>query len=749
MPKVSVIIPVYNVEKYLRECLDSVVNQTLSDIEIICVNDCSPDNSLAILEEYKAKDNRIKIIDLKENGGLGNARNVAIKEVTAETIMFLDSDDWFELNACELAYNQITKNNNDFVIFGTYIHSMNTNKKRNCVEKLSQFNEIKGKTKAKLFEIKTPYFGNAECWYKIYNTKFYKENNLEFDRGAFEDQRFNVKILTLAKSVSVLDEPLYNYRRRDDSITAISSNWKDFVSAKKRAYELMKTIELPSKRTQKLFVACLVESMLFYFSRYTKIDENILGEFYIELHKFFSQLKAENDFSEIKNYIDYAIFDLIAKNETYRKFKIKKLLYVDMFSARYNGSYLRIVIFGIKLKKRLKKIRKSKLMSICSANMHFNDLKIDVLNKVANNSECYKTFSKTNNSNEILLNSINGLGKFHFISNMGNLGDIAIACSCYQFFDANNLEYKVVDMSRKKERKINKPFNLVYGGGGIFVKYYKKSYQNILKVFKSKNLKQAVILPISLYDCPDVLETFDERFTVYCREQQTYDYCVANNKKAKFILADDMVFGLNLEFYYEDKYDKENLEKFFKKRDVSKLAYLKEKVYPYFIKTLEILNFVKMNKTQNVGYFYRIDNESTNDFDTKDSLVDISLAANTNCADKALCVMFLRQFLKTLDAFSTIVTDRLHVGICAMLLGKNVYMLDNSYKKLSNVYNKSMLNNSKVRLVSNIEELNEISSKNEKYHEKIEDYSFSDFIAEWASIKNEFGPEKGFWRKNV
>ena len=118
MPKVSVIIPVYNVEKYLRQCLDSVVNQTLEDIEIICVNDCSPDNSLSILKEYANKDNRIKIIDLKENVGPGIAKNKALDIANGEYIMLLDPDDWYEPDACKLAYNQIKKNNNDWVTFG-------------------------------------------------------------------------------------------------------------------------------------------------------------------------------------------------------------------------------------------------------------------------------------------------------------------------------------------------------------------------------------------------------------------------------------------------------------------------------------------------------------------------------------------------------------------------------------------------------------------------------------------------------
>ena len=98
MAKVSVLIPVYNVEKYLRQCLDSVVNQTLHDIEIICVNDCSPDNSLSILKEYAQKDDRIKIIDLKERIWTGNNRNLSLTKVTSEYIMFLDSDDYIDNN---------------------------------------------------------------------------------------------------------------------------------------------------------------------------------------------------------------------------------------------------------------------------------------------------------------------------------------------------------------------------------------------------------------------------------------------------------------------------------------------------------------------------------------------------------------------------------------------------------------------------------------------------------------------------
>jgi glycosyltransferase involved in cell wall biosynthesis len=114
MPKVSIVIPVYNVEKYLRQCLDSVVNQTLKDIEIICVNDGSTDNSLQILEEYANKDDRIKIIN-KDNGGLSSARNAGLEIATGVYIGFVDSDDYIEIETYNEAY-KLTSNN--------YYHSL-------------------------------------------------------------------------------------------------------------------------------------------------------------------------------------------------------------------------------------------------------------------------------------------------------------------------------------------------------------------------------------------------------------------------------------------------------------------------------------------------------------------------------------------------------------------------------------------------------------------------------------------------
>ena len=116
MPAISVIIPIYNVEKYLRRCLDSVLNQTFSDWQAICVNDGSPDNSAAILDEYAARDSRFKIIT-KKNGGLSDARNAGMQVADGDFILFLDSDDFIHPQTMEIAYFLATRDGSDIVSF--------------------------------------------------------------------------------------------------------------------------------------------------------------------------------------------------------------------------------------------------------------------------------------------------------------------------------------------------------------------------------------------------------------------------------------------------------------------------------------------------------------------------------------------------------------------------------------------------------------------------------------------------------
>ena len=116
MPKYSIVIPVYNVEKYLHQCLNSVINQTYKNLEIICINDGSKDNSLIILNEYLQKDNRIVIVNQK-NSGVSSARNKGIRLSTGDFISFIDSDDYLDLNVYEKCVQRIISDNSDIIIF--------------------------------------------------------------------------------------------------------------------------------------------------------------------------------------------------------------------------------------------------------------------------------------------------------------------------------------------------------------------------------------------------------------------------------------------------------------------------------------------------------------------------------------------------------------------------------------------------------------------------------------------------------
>ena len=115
---VSIIIPVYNVDQYLSKCLDSVIHQTYHNLEIICVNDASSDNSLEILKEYASEDNRIKILNNAHNKGLASSRNIALKAVRGDFVLFVDSDDWIDVDTIEHCVENIKRTRADFIAFG-------------------------------------------------------------------------------------------------------------------------------------------------------------------------------------------------------------------------------------------------------------------------------------------------------------------------------------------------------------------------------------------------------------------------------------------------------------------------------------------------------------------------------------------------------------------------------------------------------------------------------------------------------
>lgn len=217
MPKISVIVPVYNVENYLRGCLDSIINQSFKDLEIICVNDGSTDNSGTILQEYADKDSRIKIIN-KENGGLSSARNVGIMAATGDFLGFVDSDDWIDLDFYEKLYNAAVKYDADIAcanLLRVYKH------KSTYYIKYRRYKCTK-KVRLKYEWAKLP--DNSYVMNKIYERRKLQKTGILFEEGiTFEDMEFSHNVLYSFNNMVTVPGTCYNYRDNPYSIVNIRS----------------------------------------------------------------------------------------------------------------------------------------------------------------------------------------------------------------------------------------------------------------------------------------------------------------------------------------------------------------------------------------------------------------------------------------------------------------------------------------------------------------------------------------------
>ena len=228
---ISVIIPVYNVEKYLIECLDSVCNQTFRDLEIICVNDGSTDNSLNILQRYAKRDSRIKIIS-QENEGLGSARNTGLTHANGEYVCFIDSDDFLFNDSIEKMYINVQSNNSDLVIFRFNLFDEGQFSPGGFgLDKMFGNRDYLNFTFNYKNLVKFLLNANFAVWSKLYKREFLEEYNFTFPVGiAYEDVLFHVKTLIKADSISFVPEFLYNYRSsNEDSIMHNNDNIWDIL----------------------------------------------------------------------------------------------------------------------------------------------------------------------------------------------------------------------------------------------------------------------------------------------------------------------------------------------------------------------------------------------------------------------------------------------------------------------------------------------------------------------------------------
>lgn len=211
-PLISVIVPIYNVEKYLNECIDSIIRQTYTNLEIILVNDGSTDSCAKICDSYKKKDSRIKVIH-KENGGVSSARNIGLRKSNGIYISFVDSDDWIEPNYYEKMLKVALENDLDVVQCSYFRITCNNKEYINLSN-----NEIKSNKKEYLYQILNVQSGVGFCHMKLYKKDIIKDVLFDENLKVCEDALFNIKISYNINKFSIISDALYNYRINENSV---------------------------------------------------------------------------------------------------------------------------------------------------------------------------------------------------------------------------------------------------------------------------------------------------------------------------------------------------------------------------------------------------------------------------------------------------------------------------------------------------------------------------------------------------
>jgi len=317
-PKISIIIPVYNIEKYLKQCLDSVINQTLREIEIICVNDGSTDNSLQILQEYSRKDDRIKLFS-KENGGIGSARNEGLKHVNGEYIGFVDSDDWIELDMYEKLYEKAEANDCDMVICSAHIFDDIEQEFKfdkpyftlACFDE--SFDDIifnHEQTAGFLFEI------NVTPWNKIYRTSLIKDNNITFQKLDFEDNPFFYECFLKSKRVSLVRENLYFYR--------VNRKGSFITTGNRRFFDIIPTHQLNEKIIRDNCPFYLDSFFNFkintIISRYNQVDKEFKDEFFDIIKEDFIEMDSK-DIQQLSD-LNFALYQNFLKSKNPEEYEL-------------------------------------------------------------------------------------------------------------------------------------------------------------------------------------------------------------------------------------------------------------------------------------------------------------------------------------------------------------------------------------------------------------------------------------------
>lgn len=300
----------------------------------------------------------------------------------------------------------------------------------------------------------------------------------------------------------------------------------------------------------------------------------------------------------------------------------------------------------------------------------------------------------------VLADKLKSIGHFVYHPNPGNIGDVLIAVASVQMFEKLGLSYEMYN----EKKNYDTPFNLVYGGGGAMVPNW--GYLGYLSnLFSNKNISQCIILPHSMRKCDELISGMDSRFTIFCREEKSYHYCRSINSTAAIFLSNDMACYMDIRNYltWEDARKKlprpgcitSALAGVFLPRHCKTRSLCRA-----YRKSIDRLDKHTRQREQHLPDGRKLLLAMRNDSEADSSKlpatltnipnVDVSRYGGSDCRWPEFNNLLVTQFIKTLDRYDIIITDRLHVSIASILLGKQVIMIDNNYGKLSGVWQQSL-----------------------------------------------------------
>lgn len=336
IPRVSIIIPVYNCEQYLERCLDSVFSQTYQDFDVIAVNDGSTDSSLAILKRAAKKHRNLTVIDQK-NHGQGYTRNRQLDTASGEYILFVDSDDFLEPLTLELAITRADNDKSDFVHFDWKLTSNDPDRPHAFVyrnaEPFAHKDELIGAECEEMLGANTFY-----TVANLYRRSFLNQHNIRYDEGyIYEDVIFMVKAVSSANKISLIQSPLYNVQRNLTSTTRSNTttdkHYKHFLRAVKKSFEALN----PRGRHS-----------TFYLAGY------LLASFAAYYHK---RIPARLRSAFAKDFVDILSgVEIVPVNEAGRRYLLRKMIELNIFKEKKYLLFRLMINYKKKLLPRRKKI---------------------------------------------------------------------------------------------------------------------------------------------------------------------------------------------------------------------------------------------------------------------------------------------------------------------------------------------------------------------------------------------------------